>query len=332
VASSRLIPCALAAALALSACTTGGDGDSSTAPGDSVARGMAGPSGPSPLSGPSGSVVEIPTPTPSSLTPEDYRAQIADVRDPVRAAFTKLAASGKLTTLEKRAGDTAEALQSAADRLDALAPPAEAQTLHTEYARALRDLSTRLGTAAVDVGSRSVCTASGLLTRLGTSPEVAAVNEAGEALRRLGDYPVVTVKAPKRQTRRLSTGSYIRSESRTGRGTLTIHNGGTHDAVVTLVRGKSKVISVYVRKKGKFTVSGVRDGKYRIYFTTGADWDRKAKSFTRSCSFSQFDDPLGFKTTYTSTHVRWQTWRITLHRITGGNARTRNVDPDKFPV
>lgn len=325
----RLLPCVLVTALALSACTTGG---AEPLTGDSVARGVAGPADPSALTGPSGSAIEIPTPTPTFLTPESYRAEIADVRDPVRSALARLAGSGKPAILERRAGDAAEALQTAADRLDALAPPVEAQDVHIGYSRAVRALSTRLGTAAFDVRSRGVCTASGLFARLGRSSEVSALHQAGAALQDLGDYPVVTVKAPKQQTRRLPTGRYIRSESRTGRGTLTIHNGGTQDAVITLVRSKRKVVSVYVRKKGKFTVSGVRDGKYRIYFTTGVDWDPKARSFTRSCSFSQFDDPLGFRTTYSSTLVRWQTWRITLHRITGGNARTRNVDPDKFPT
>ena len=89
---------------------------------------------------------------------------------------------------------------------------------------------------------------------------------------------------------------------------------------------------LYVRKKAKFKISGVTDGSYRIYFTHGVDWDGKARSFTRECSFERFQSPVRFKTTYTATQIRWHDWRITLHAITGGNAKTSKVDPDDFPA
>ncbi|MFD0477472.1 hypothetical protein ACFQ0B_61755 [Nonomuraea thailandensis] len=40
---------------------------------------------------------------------------------------------------------------------------------------------------------------------------------------------------------------------------------------------------------------------------------------------------MKFRTTYTATQILWHDWRITLHSISGGNARTAPVDPDDFP-
>ena len=42
-------------------------------------------------------------------------------------------------------------------------------------------------------------------------------------------------------------------------------------------------------------------------------------------------DPLPYKTTYTATQVRWDNWTISLNKVTGGNARTSDVDPADFP-
>ncbi|MCG5217515.1 hypothetical protein [Streptosporangium sp. KLBMP 9127] len=322
MAAPRALPCLLAvAALTLTACTS--NQSAGPPPGAATVAGTVGPGGPQ-------AATPAPDPAPSTLTSDAYRAEIDGVRKPVRDALNKLADARRLSTLDGRVGDAEDALGEAADSLAALAAPPEVQAQHAAYVSALRGLAGELGDARGAVDSRSVCTASGLLARLGKSGELKALQEAGEAL---GDYPadVVSVKAPKQSSRRLPSGRYVRSERRNGRGSFKITNGGSRDAVVTLVRGKSKAISVYVRKKGKFTVPGVRDGKYRVYFTTGVDWDSKEKAFTRSCSFQRFEDSFRFKTTYTATQVRWQNWRITLHRIKGGNARTSDIDPGDFP-
>ncbi|GLW06697.1 hypothetical protein Misp01_18270 [Microtetraspora sp. NBRC 13810] len=325
MAAPRLFPLVLTVAvLAAGGCTSGGGGP---LPGSPTASGVAGPVGPGTTGSPAA------TPAPAGLTPDAYRAELDAVRGPVRAALSRLADAGSLKSLESRAGDAQEALGEAADRLEPLVPPAEARAEHEGYVAALRDLSEGLADASSAVSARSVCTASGLLAELGRSGELKALEEAGGALAGRGDYPadVVSVKARERTSRRLPNGRYLRSESRTGRGTLAISNGGTDDAVVTLVRGKSRAISVYVRKKSKFTVAGVRDGTYRVYFASGADWDAGRRSFTRSCVFQRFDDTVPFKTTYTATEVRWNNWRITLHAITGGNAKISGVDPGDFP-
>jgi hypothetical protein len=324
MASPRVFPYVLtAAALSLAACSPVQSGAS--LPGSAEATGVAGP-GARPIAG-----AKTPAASTGALTPEAYRAQIGEVRGPVRAALTKLAGANGLTALKGRAGDAEQALTKAATSLESVTAPPQVQAQHVAYVSALRGLSAGLGAARGAVDSRTVCTASGLLATLGASGEWKKLADAGDAL---GDYPadVVNVKAPKETSRRLPNGRYIRTEQRSGKGNFAIDNGGERDAVITLVRGKSKVISVYVQKKGKFTVPGVRDGKYSVFFTTGVDWDSKAKAFTRSCSFQRFDESFAFKTTFTSTEVRWSNWRISLHETVGGNAKTSEIDPGEFPA
>lgn len=324
--SSRWLPCVLlASAVTLTACTSG---TGSPPVGGRTASGIVGPGG----------EVAIPpapaTPTPTTLPPEVYREQLDDVREPIREALADLAAARNRKALRERAEKAETALSDAAARLEALAPPPEVAAEHATFVSAMRALSAGIGTIRLGVDSGQVCTASGVLASLGRTGELKSLDAAGEALADRGDYPadVVSIKARKQTSRRLPNGRYLRSGSRTGRATFSIHNGGTRDAVITLARGKKPVISVYVRRKSKFTVAGVRDGTYRVYYTTGIDWDAKARSFTRSCVFQRFEDPFPFKTTRTATQILWKNWQITLHQVRGGNARTAPVDPEDFPA
>src|SRR5690606_31218994 len=135
------------------------------------------------------------------------------------------------------------ALSDAAARLEALAPPPEVAAEHATFVSAMRALSAGIGTIRLGVDSGQVCTASGVLASLGRTGELKSLDAAGEALADRGDYPadVVSIKARKQTSRRLPNGRYLRSGSRTGRATFSIHNGGTRDAVITLARGKKPV-------------------------------------------------------------------------------------------
>ena len=91
---------------------------------------------------------------------------------------------------------------------------------------------------------------------------------------------------------------------------------------------KRAAITVYVRARGKFTVTGVRDGTYQIYMSSGVDWDSRAKRYTRNCGFSRFDDSFKFNT----TSRQYTIWEITLTPVAGGNASTSGVEPENFPA
>ncbi|WP_090936842.1 hypothetical protein [Nonomuraea jiangxiensis] len=270
-------------------------------------------------------------PSPAALTAEAYKSELDSRHKSMAGAISALANAGGLKALNQRVDRAERALTGAADALGALTPPEAVRAQHDAYVTSLRDFADELGTTAGKVGARELCTSSAVLTDL--DDRLDELDKAGEALQDAGDYPadVVDVSARSKQTRRLSNGSFVRRGTLNGRSSLEIDNGGPRDAVVTVVRGGSKVFSVYVRKKAKFRVRGVRDGTYKVFFTQGVDWDGKRRAFTRQCSFERFQESVTFKTTFSATQIRWHDWRITLHSITGGNARTSPVDPDDFP-
>ncbi|MBF8192940.1 hypothetical protein ITP53_46150 [Nonomuraea sp. K274] len=325
MAAPRLISCVLALAT-LTACSSSVP---SPTGGEPKVSGVAGGSdGAVPNGG--GTVASSPSPT--ALTPEAYKEELDRRHKSMAGAIDAVAGARGVKTLDQRVGRAEEALSGAADALAAITPPDAVRAQHDTYVSSLRDLATELGSTAGKVGARDLCTSSAVLTDL--DDRLAALDEAGEALQSAGDFPadVVDVKAADRRTRRLSNGSFIRQGTLNGRSSLEIDNGGASDAVITVMRGGSKAFSVYVRKKTKFKVKGVRDGNYKIYFTHGVDWDAKSRAFTRDCSFERFQKTVTFKTTFTATQIRWHDWRITLHAISGGNARTSQVDPEDFPT
>jgi hypothetical protein len=91
---------------------------------------------------------------------------------------------------------------------------------------------------------------------------------------------------------------------------------------------KTTSFTVYVHAGNSFTVSGIRDGTYQIYLTTGVDWDPDAPGFSRNCGFTKFADPFEF----TTSSNQYTEWTITLKASVGGNARTDEVPPGDFPT
>ena len=185
-----------------------------------------------------------------------------------------------------------------------------------------------------EVDGRSRCTGSAVRAGLGDAVATADLRKALAALsaKLPGDKPRLKLPADDLKSgTRLSNGDFIRSGNRSGRAELTIDNGGATDAVLTLSKGDKPSISVYVRKGRKYTIKGVPDGTYKIFFTGGSGWDRDARAFGRKCAFQRFEDSLKYETTRTATQILWQNYTLSLQKVIGGNARTSDVDPDDFP-
>ncbi|WP_062434354.1 hypothetical protein [Herbidospora daliensis] len=127
---------------------------------------------------------------------------------------------------------------------------------------------------------------------------------------------------------RPGNGKVIYNRISGGEGILKIKNGTAKDGVVTLVRGKSKAFSLYVRAKSTASFKQVDDGNYVVYFTTGYRFSTSKRRFTKSASYQRFTGRLKFTTTATSSTV----WTLTLNPVKGGNARTTGVNPKDFPA
>jgi hypothetical protein len=226
-------------------------------------------------------------------------------------------------------------MAAAKEQLGALAVPAAASednlTLYQDLAAASDDLAS-LGTGSDGQGG-TACAAANPAVEVGALESFGTLATQVKQLAADG-YPTgLTVPAfPRQQARRLANGTYLRNVDRSGEGRLTVENGGSGDAVVTLSRGSAHSFSIYLRKNGSFTVKGVRDGSYTVYFATGTDWDAKKKGFTSGCGYEKFDKQLKFTTTYKSSYVEYTTYTISLYGVAGGTASTSSVPPGQFPA
>ncbi|MFC1415931.1 hypothetical protein [Streptacidiphilus cavernicola] len=271
------------------------------------------------------------TSPPTYLTDAQYAAQLAAIDKPVSAALAKIAAGGGWSTLTA----TSTAASGAAEKLKELAVSDAQSDDNSTLSQDLLALSTDLN--ALNSGSDGegdkACAAAVPGVQVGRTASVTALAADVGRLAASGRATGLTVpKFPKQQNRTLATGTYLRNTDCTGNGKLTIENGSSGSAVVTLKRNGARSFAVYLRKNGKFTVKGVRDGSYTVYFATGTDWDAKHRGFTTGCDYEKFDKSLSFTTKYTSSYVEYTTYTISLYGVVGGTASTTGVPPNQFPA
>jgi hypothetical protein len=269
------------------------------------------------------------TATAAPVTPQQYGLALAASDAAIGATFGKLntADSGAFA---KAAPAAASTIRAEADKLRAIAPPAGAESAHGQLMLELGSMGDMIDEAA---STKQECPAASPWASLLQSGWADGIREdakklaAADPAYKFGKF---LPAAPKETNRRLKTGTFVKRANSGGSGHLKIKNGAG-DTTISLVPTKGKnpkpVLTVYVRSKGTYTAKGVRDGTYRIYTASGADWDAAKKGFTRDCSFSKFDDTFKFTTTSVSASI----WTITLTPVIGGNASTSDVDPNAFP-
>jgi hypothetical protein len=133
--------------------------------------------------------------------------------------------------------------------------------------------------------------------------------------------------------RRLATGTIIREAgARDGLGELSIENGRDLDAVAVVSdQSDNPVIAVYIQSNDRFTITGLRDGTYQLYFSLGEDWDADSARFTRRAEFFRFEELLTFATTATAEGQQYTIFQVTLHTVTGGTAPVESLPEGQFP-
>jgi hypothetical protein len=269
----------------------------------------------------------------AAATPQEYQAALTAADGRLTQAITGLTAARTPAAAETAAAAVATAAETAGTDLSSLTPPEAVSGAHQALLTALTDLAAAAGETETAAADRQVCTGSSATALFSRSAAIDAVRAAGQQLAAADPTQGYKIgaglpKDTKDTARRAKNGTYVK-RTRGGSGQMKIKNGGSSDSVISVVKNGSKrsAITVYLRAKGKHTVTGVRDGTYRVYMSSGADWDARAKRFTRNCGFSRFDDSFKF----TTTSRQFTIWEITLTPIVGGNASTSGVDPDDFP-
>jgi hypothetical protein len=277
---------------------------------------------------------QSPTPPPKPISIQEYGARLAAAIKPLESALKDLAEAKAYKGLDRRVTAVETAAAKAVTALSPITPPIELAQEHSQLVTALRAFREELGGLSSKVSDRALCTGSAVRAGLGDADGTSALRRALAAVsaKLPGDQPALKLPAAgQKGDARPSNGKLIRAGNGDGRGELTIDNGGSADAVVTLSKGRKAAVSVYVRKNKKHTVKGVPDGTYSVFFTGGTAWDDTARGFGRNCAFQRFEDPMPFRTIRTATQIRFSRWSISLQRVIGGNARTAEVDPNDFP-
>ncbi|NLX35784.1 MAG: hypothetical protein GXY68_03745 [Chloroflexi bacterium] len=113
-----------------------------------------------------------------------------------------------------------------------------------------------------------------------------------------------------------------------GLGTLLIKNGTSADALVVLAGLDEKAVkTAYIRLGESFTMTGITDAEYLIYYSKGEAFDKATNRFTQNATYQRMDITVPFTTTATQyTQVE-----VTLYAVEGGTVGSEPVDPALFP-
>ena len=125
------------------------------------------------------------------------------------------------------------------------------------------------------------------------------------------------------------SGAELSRALRGGLGSLTVENGTTDDAVVTLVNGYTARAArrVFVRAGERGLISSIPVGSYRARFALGSSYSRDSRRFCSVVGASEYDADMVFDEIQDADGVRYSIQRLTLHRVRGGNAPAHSIDP-----
>jgi len=113
-----------------------------------------------------------------------------------------------------------------------------------------------------------------------------------------------------------------------GQGELTIKNGTDSDALVILTGLDDQAVkSAYIWNAASFTMTGIPDGTYRLYYSKGEAFDKETNRFALNATYQRLDATLEF----TTSGSQYTIWEVTLYGVVGGNVGSESVDPSEFP-
>ena len=175
---------------------------------------------------------------------------------------------------------------------------------------------------ALDVIGRSITDQPWVQVRLSpdrtgwvsANPELAQLSVAIDTLPLAGWYP--------------PTGILQQVNVLKGVNAFKIENDGESDVVVVLAKDARPIVTSYVRGKTDFTIEGIPDGTYEVFYSRGTNWD--GQEFMDTSQRAKFVDPFPFETAQTGPSI----WTITLQPAfpgTGDPAKTVNVSPGGIP-
>lgn len=139
------------------------------------------------------------------------------------------------------------------------------------------------------------------------------------------------------QESRPETGTFVKDTMRGGLGELTIINDNhKQDALAVLTNSdKAALIAVFIRSDESFTISGIADGTYDVYFKLGNKWDSNSAKFSEKGDHYRLDRPIVFETTQTLDGIEYCAWTLALkNAVDNANMAARKVpvSESEFPI
>jgi hypothetical protein len=115
-------------------------------------------------------------------------------------------------------------------------------------------------------------------------------------------------------------------------GVLEVTNGNSQDAALILadLSGLHNDRLMYIRNGMQATMRHIPPGQYRIMFQTGEKWDEIAESFQCAYATAVFDKTESFTEDERADGVEYSRLSITLHKVVGGNVRSRPIAKQAF--
>lgn len=107
-----------------------------------------------------------------------------------------------------------------------------------------------------------------------------------------------TTEGPLPTDVRLASGAVVQALAGLGQGELKVDNWLASDVIIKLVRPYDSwcVAAFYLRAKENYTLTGIPDGSYALYYATGYDYDPVTKDFKRDRATKKSDAALDFST------------------------------------
>jgi hypothetical protein len=267
------------------------------------------------------------------MAPAAYQQVLTALNAKLTSDFRRLNSARTPSAVSSASSTAGTDASSGLSQLQGVVPPVPLEAAHAALISALSNFGNDLQGAATAAGNSQVCTgpsATAMISRGNGSAQLRSAAAQLTAADPAHPAQVGTFLPPATAdtSRRLANGTLIKDSTGGGLGTLNIANGGGTDATISLVlrRAHTATIAVYIRRRSSYTVTGIDDGSYQVYVTSGRDWDRHR--FTRTCDFQKFDQDLN----YTTTSSEYTTYHITLTPIQGGTATISPVDPGQFPA
>jgi hypothetical protein len=269
----------------------------------------------------------------TTVSVANYARQLTIDAERIRSGIALISGARTYDELQTQIWAGAAVISDVSARWRGFATPSGTKAAHDRYIGLLSDLHRQIILAGGAVSLQKICAAPSVLDNLNQSGVPAKLDAAGQELAAVtsGQFqPGELVPVGDSQASRpLATGTLIRGRL-TGplRNYVTIDNKGSSDVTLTLARGKrgkTPVLSIFVKRKAKATLRGVPNGTYQSYVAEGRGWDRKLRVFTRDCAFFRYrsSEAWGVAPDY---HTGWE---YSFGTKSAGKSGTESVPPDE---